>query len=337
MSPKSTSSSKKFGAGVALLCFMAGAALFSNRNIDQSSAALNRALASADDCECKPSDKYDWSYNYNCNMEEHGQVAPDMWGAVYEECDGVRQSPINIARDIISTDCTAAPVTGKFQFFPGMCTYDEIGIVTDGKGWTVNFGDNCSVAPYVEINGKAFYLLQFHLHSMSEHVIGGGYYDAELHMVHVDAEDPNNLAVIGVMLTATSDNIGNEELAKYWDTLAYESGKQAYEYEDGMRRERNLATMSPAMTPVSEQVYPYSMLPADGTYYNYLGSLTTPPCNEIVTWIVMQQGVTISPDQLEAFRKGLTDMTYPLADSYGNNFRPPQPLNGRTVYQCKME
>ena len=62
-------------------------------------------------------------------------------------------------------------------------------------------------------------------------------------------------------------------------------------------------------------------------YSSYSGSLTTPGCMEIVNWINFLQPIKISSDQLAKFRM--------LKDAKDNdvvdNFRPPQPLNNRTV------
>jgi carbonic anhydrase len=56
------------------------------------------------------------------------------------------------------------------------------------------------------------------------------------------------------------------------------------------------------------------------SYYTYLGSLTTPPCSETVTWIVLKQWAEMSPEQYEALRHIL-----------GNAFRPIQATAGRVV------
>lgn len=61
-------------------------------------------------------------------------------------------------------------------------------------------------------------------------------------------------------------------------------------------------------------------LSSTSSYYTYLGSLTTPPCSENVTWIVLKKPEKFSQAQFEAFRRIL-----------GNDFRPLQDLNGRTV------
>ena len=55
-------------------------------------------------------------------------------------------------------------------------------------------------------------------------------------------------------------------------------------------------------------------------YYTYPGSLTTPPCTETVTWFVLHEYAQLSSEQFDAFRHIL-----------GNNFRPVQKRNERTI------
>ena len=57
----------------------------------------------------------------------------------------------------------------------------------------------------------------------------------------------------------------------------------------------------------------------------YDGSLTTPPCSEGVTWIVMSEPIQLSAEQIGAFRR--------IVD--GNN-RPVQPLHGRPVWTDRV-
>uniref|UniRef100_A0A8D2I7E6 Uncharacterized protein n=1 Tax=Urocitellus parryii TaxID=9999 RepID=A0A8D2I7E6_UROPR len=77
------------------------------------------------------------------------------------------------------------------------------------------------------------------------------------------------------------------------------------------------------------------LLPASlGSYYRYTGSLTTPPCSEIVEWIVFRKPVPISYHQLEAFYSIFTTEQQDHVKSVEylrNNFRPQQELNDRVV------
>ena len=63
-----------------------------------------------------------------------------------------------------------------------------------------------------------------------------------------------------------------------------------------------------------------NLLPAQRGYYRFTGSLTTPPCSEDVTWLVLKTPVQISQAEQAAF-----------AAKHAHNARPVQPLNGRTV------
>ena len=63
-----------------------------------------------------------------------------------------------------------------------------------------------------------------------------------------------------------------------------------------------------------------SLLPDDRGYYNYNGSLTTPPCSEVVNWHLLKGTVTVSPQQLNV-----------LESIMHHNNRPLQALNGRVI------
>jgi len=145
------------------------------------------------------------------------------------------------------------------------------------------------------LRGNTYQLKQFHFHSPSENLIDGKSYPLEGHLVHSD--DKGNLAVIGVMF-----NVGeaNPVLSAAWAVMP--------EKADGKN-------------PLSAPVNAAGLLPSDQDYYRFNGSLTTPPCSEGVTWIVMKQAMTASQAQIDQFSKLM---------GHPNN-RPVQPVNARPV------
>jgi carbonic anhydrase len=103
-------------------------------------------------------------------------------------------------------------------------------------------------------------------------------------------------------------------------------------------------------TTLNNLVSLQDLLPEQTTsFYRYSGSLTTPKCNQIVSWTVFDDPLVISEQQvrvlvnfgidesiildisflvqLKKFRSLKNDVEEPLV----NNFRPVQPLNDRTV------
>ncbi|MFZ7159375.1 carbonic anhydrase family protein [Avibacterium endocarditidis] len=62
------------------------------------------------------------------------------------------------------------------------------------------------------------------------------------------------------------------------------------------------------------------LLPRSKGHYRLNGSLTTPPCSEGVNWVVLQQPISASSEQIRS-----------LSHTLGNNNRPVQPINARIV------
>ncbi len=109
-----------------------------------------------------------------------------------------------------------------------------------------------------------------------------------------EAEE-GDLAVIGVFLEAGESHTAIQEI---WDAIP----------DVGASPER-LAGLDPN-----------ALLPAGRSYFRYAGSLTTPPCSEVVSWVVMTGAIAVSQDQVDAF-----------AALYPMNARPVQPLNRRFI------
>lgn len=145
---------------------------------------------------------------------------------------------------------------------------------------------------FATIRGRRFQLQQFHFHTPAEHVIDGKRYPLELHLVY--RAKNGRLAVIGVLFQKGAANPGFGAI---------------------MRR----VVRAGQAEPMPEfDISP--LLPADLSYFHYLGSLTTPPLTENAEWHVLSQPVTLSSAQLEDLHR-----------YYTGNSRDLQPLNGREV------
>ena len=214
-----------------------------------------------------------------------GAGAPHYWGdlkAEFATCKtGRSQSPIDISAVVV----TQLPA---IQIDYGDTPLD---IVNNGHTIKVNYQSGSSIT----VDGKRFHLLQFHFHSPSEHTIGGKAYPMVAHLVH--KADDGQLGVIGVMIKEGRSNALLEQL---WAHLPETAGS--------------------SVTVESEQINVSGLLPADLTYFNYSGSLTTPPCTEGVHWMVLAAPTEASAEQIARFRA-----------LYPNDARPVQPVNGRTI------
>ena len=216
-----------------------------------------------------------------------GHEGPKFWGDLdpaYKMCKlGKNQSPI----DINERDAVKACLKPVKVYYRGSAD----AVVNNGHTIKVKVeGRN-----FVVVDGKKFYLKQFHFHAPSEHTVNGKYYPFEAHFVHLDKD--GNITVLGVFFKLGKEN---EELAKIWKKMPEKVGEK-----ERLRQRVNLE----------------KLLPKNRDYYRYNGSLTTPPCSEGVRWIVFKEPLELSKEQLNEFKKVM---------GVDNN-RPVQPLNARKV------
>jgi len=162
-------------------------------------------------------------------------------------------------------------------------------IVNNGHTIQVNSGAGNTLT----VGKDKYDLLQYHFHHPSEHLIGGKSYPMEVHFVHRNAA--GTLAVIGVLMAAGKPNAAFKQIVAAMPPKAGE----------------------PVKMPAAD---PNLMLPADRHYYSYAGSLTTPPCSEVVNWLLLRAPIQVAQADIDAFAK-----LYPM------NARPAQKDNRRFV------
>ena len=156
-----------------------------------------------------------------------------------------------------------------------------------------------------------FNILQFHFHSPSEHTFDHENYDLELHVVHKNYE-VDGLAVLAIYFDREA---GGEEENHFIDALQIEN--------------INRTKMSSIFVPEIPLFELIKGLDKEKLFH-YEGSLTTPPCSEIVQWIIIHDPQHISEEQLAWFQERWQDNDT-FAEGMGNN-RITQPLHARKVY-----
>jgi carbonic anhydrase len=68
-----------------------------------------------------------------------------------------------------------------------------------------------------------------------------------------------------------------------------------------LRRLQNMPTMA-GQKAIAFKFNPNILLPSDLSYFTYDGSLTQPPCTEGVTWVVLEQPLTMTMAQLNQMK-----------------------------------
>jgi carbonic anhydrase len=207
-----------------------------------------------------------WSYK--------GETGPQYWGQLdpaYAACEkGGEQSPVQIESSSSDSEKKASDIKGQYR--PVNVTLMKTGHAIQANLKAAN--------NKIRMNGKEYYLLQFHFHSPSEHKINERQYPMELHFVHEDKQ--KKLAVLGVMIKKGKENA---EISALLKSLEHD-GKMTIDIK--------------------------KLIPSKSKVFQYKGSLTTPPCTEGVMWGVLETPLELSQEQIQAFAEIYPNNNRPL-------------------------
>jgi len=211
-----------------------------------------------------------------------GADGPEHWGESYPQCGiGKSQSPIDISGPLIRVST------------PIKLVYRESALRILDNGHTIQL--NVDAGSFMRIGEQRYELLQFHFHRPSEERVEGKLKAMVAHFVH--RSEGGKLAVVGVLM---EDGGANPLIATLWANLPKEAGQE--------------------ITVPAVKINAAAFLPSSLEYYQFMGSLTTPPCSEGVAFYILKHAVPVSKAQIEAF-------------PYAMNARPVQPLNGRQIME----
>lgn len=203
---------------------------------------------------------------------------------------------------------------------------DRVNITVENSGHSAQF----NLPQSVQLSGGAlpghYRAADFHFHwgsdggPGSEHTIDGERLPMEMHIVHIKEpyrslvnaqRDMAGIALLAFLFEETADD------HPHLDTVI-----------EALDRVRNNGSSTEIpdfrlsdIIPSAKELH---------SYYRYVGSMTTPGCEQGVAWTVFKRTLPISSRQLSAITSKCHFWTgQPMVD----NFRPTQPLDGRVVYE----
>ncbi|KAM4651355.1 receptor-type tyrosine-protein phosphatase gamma isoform 1-T1 [Discoglossus pictus] len=264
-----------------------------------------------------------WSYS--------GIYGPDRWVMSNVDCGGMHQSPIDIAD-------YNAQIRDEYQELQLEGFDNE----SSNRTWMKNTGKTVAILlkDYYFISGAGlpgrfkaekveFHWGQSNASAGSEHSINGRRFPVEMQIYFYNPDDFDSfgaaimdkrlIAAMSVFFQVSQRN--NPALDPIIHGLK------------GVVHHEKETLLDPF---ILRDLLPTSL----SSFYRYTGSLTTPPCSEIVEWVVFSRPVPISYHQLEAFYSIFTTEQQDHVKSVEylrNNFRPRQSLNDRVVFKSAVK
>jgi carbonic anhydrase len=201
----------------------------------------------------------------------------------------VAQSPIDIAAPV--ADASLPRVQLAYVPSPGK-------LFNTGSSVQVNL----SRRDTLRISGVGYAAEEFHFHWPGEHELDTDSFPAEIHIVH---KRPGGAVALGTFVQEGAHNAAWDEI---WRQLPRPGADTVSLAAVGLHR---LFGLTPSLD--GEMVY------------RYCGSLTTPPYDEGINWLVRAEPIEMSAAQLDSLRLVMGEYSRDLQDLNGRVVRYRQP------------
>jgi carbonic anhydrase len=206
-----------------------------------------------------------------------GPTGPAFWATSlgHRECAGPRQSPV---------DLPVLPLAAPLRL--------KVNYPRANPGRLLNTGHTVNLTVLnpatLEVADTTFSLEEIHFHVPAEHLMRGRRYAAEIHAVHQLGD--GNRAVLTTLVEEGAQNTS-------WNALI--NGLPGNRDDERAIGVIDLVAMLGLNGLAWERIY------------NYAGSLTTPLCSPNVRFLIREQAITLSRQQIDA-----------LASTFARNVRP---------------
>ena len=244
----------------------------------------------------------------------------NMWPS---QCDGMRQSPININTNAALSNSVLIPLTFHDYNKPIAGTLTNIGSTVEfvpAPGASMAVSNHRGIYDLQKIN------IRWGTTNVggSEHQLNDAQRTAEIQLIH--HKQRGSTARDAYSIVAVFADVTMSDASTVWDK--FDPPPTAY-----------LGTKSiSGSNSISGNNYQYDdllpPLPATSPrpYYYYEGSFTTPLCTESVQWFILKDNITIPRSFLDKLRM-LKINGSPNSPLLTFNFRNLQPLNARDVFK----
>uniref|UniRef100_A0AAY4CW00 Receptor-type tyrosine-protein phosphatase gamma n=1 Tax=Denticeps clupeoides TaxID=299321 RepID=A0AAY4CW00_9TELE len=259
-----------------------------------------------------------------------GTHGPSSWASSYPECAERRQSPV----DISDAD---ARISQEFQDL----TLEGFETPSSNKTSMKNTGKTVSILLKNDYFVRGAGLpgrfkaekMEFHWghngSAGSEHSIGGRKFPVEMQIYLYNSDDFDSLS------TAIKEKRIIAAMSVFFQ-VGLKDNVAAEPIITGLKRVVHHEKETFLSPFTLRDLLPSSL----GSYYRYMGSLTTPPCSRVVEWIVFSRPVYLSHQQLEAFYSIFTTEQQDHVKSVEylrNNHRPTQALDNREIFKSAVK
>uniref|UniRef100_A0A3B4V3M7 Carbonic anhydrase n=1 Tax=Seriola dumerili TaxID=41447 RepID=A0A3B4V3M7_SERDU len=254
---------------------------------------------------------------------------PYSWGDTFPSCHPLLEehhSPINLDHQMTRNDSLGSVHLEGFD----MIQTGQWTLKNDGHSVVLHVGSGMSVSggglPDV------YHTIQVHFHwggpatNGSEHTVERRRYPMEMHIVNMKSiypnltaalDDPTGLAVLGFFIDVVyADNVHFGHVSQKLSSVAYKG-----------------QTTKIKPFPLMSLLPKHNM----SQYYRYYGSLTTPPCSQVVVWTLYEVPIYISWSQLAQFTSQIfsTEEDAEQVTPLQNNFRHIHPTFSRIISASK--
>eukprot|EP00124_Ichthyophonus_hoferi_P004355 Ihof_evm4s469 gene=Ihof_evmTU4s469 len=217
----------------------------------------------------------------------------DTWGGM---CNiGQAQSPVDLGMTL------PMPLDPLWVYYPRV--KQEWLAVNNGHSLQLSLLDGITPKDSFNIRGAAlpdvYRLAQMHFHwgnvslRGSEHGVKGKKYAGEIHFVHVREGYPDVTSAL-----ATNDSAALAVLGVFLEIGETPNPALKSLFESSVMVN---VTTGHSPVPVSLSLPLGRLLAKTGGMYRYMGSLTTPACNEAVVWTLLSTPIIVTEGQMEMF------------------------------------